>query len=458
MEAERRRGKRGLAYARARPRRRGETARCSCLLTRLTGHAHLPHALESIFGLLTLADLAHILAVSREWAAAVRSMKPIHAWIQRVDWQSNGVNRLFRPFPPIQSVLGSALLRHLAVLHISHAGANWTPLTSASLSLLAQHAPNLTSLWCKFTITHNTPLILPGKIKSLNLQFASKFPAAAINGVLTAVAALPSLSRLHFELSERSAEASVELRLLAACPSLTDLSIAGTPKLSNTQIDQIRLSLGHLHYFNVGGIKPKELARFLQPPVTARWRDIGLVWADARTGELLLRLPTITKLNLFYNQVTTHVDFLPQLSQLTTLDLFCYQSAGGGAWLIPADAVLASLVRCTRLTSLGLGCGLNSEQWSALFAKLALKNLTISRGGMMTLQCFAAGPITQSLVELTLFETELPPSEVVHLYALRRLRILFLFSSFSSPLDNTTINRLYPPSSILPALTALRHI
>ena len=30
-------------------------------------------ALESIFGLLSLGDLAHILAVSRSWSAAVRS-------------------------------------------------------------------------------------------------------------------------------------------------------------------------------------------------------------------------------------------------------------------------------------------------------------------------------------------------------------------------------------------------
>ena len=41
------------------------------------------HALESIFAMLELSDLSRILAVSRAWSAAVRSMAPILASVER---------------------------------------------------------------------------------------------------------------------------------------------------------------------------------------------------------------------------------------------------------------------------------------------------------------------------------------------------------------------------------------
>ena len=55
------------------------------------------HALESIFALLELGDLAQLLAVSREWSAAVRSMKPIHASFAGDDWGTNREREVFRP-------------------------------------------------------------------------------------------------------------------------------------------------------------------------------------------------------------------------------------------------------------------------------------------------------------------------------------------------------------------------
>ena len=194
------------------------------------------------------------------------------------------------------------------------------------------------------------------------------------------------------------------------------------------------------------------LARLLQPPVTARWQDIGRVWADERTGELLVTLQSLTTLHLNYDEHTTHVDFLPQLPLLTALRLAGYDYQNNFAWCIPAGAMLSSLVRCTSLTELDLHSGFNSAHWSALFAKLPLKKLTI-RGGLETLRCFASGPITDSLEELTLQFLDLPPSELPHLYPLRRLRSLQLQYCFSAHLPDAALNSLSPPSPILPALT-----
>ena len=413
------------------------------------------HALESIFGMLELQDLIQILLVSREWAAAVRSMAPINAAVDRDEWRSMNERTVYRPLPPIASIVGSTLLRHLAAIHISDAAATWTPLNSASLGLLAEHATNLQSLWCTLKLSPNEPLTLPAKLQSLKLQLAGEYTDDASNVVLRALAALPSLSRLSLKLAAFDGD----LTLLAACPSLRDLTLiapnGGVPKLADAQVDQIRSSLGQLHRFSVIWMYTDELARFLQPPVTARWQDIGGVVAGMRTGELLLRLSTLTKLVLHYEE-TAQAEWLQQLPHLTSLTLHCFK--GGNApqqWCIPPDAVLASLVRCSGIIDLSLNCGFTSAHWSALFDKLTIKKLTVDLGEIEALRCFAVGPITHSLEQLTIRELEMPPSALSHLYALRCLRSLRLEGCFSSRLDDDTVDMHSPPTPLLPALTDL---
>ena len=205
--------------------------------------------------------------------------------------------------------------------------------------------------------------------------------------------------------------------------------------------------VSHLSRFSLGWLNIGQLVRCLQPPVTARWQDIGHVCGGARIGELLLTLPSLTTLHLTLTEDTAHVDFLPQLPQLTVLILRALKCrADGPAWRVPADALLASLVRCRGLTELDLCCGFNSAHWSALFAKLTIKKLTIRMGRLDTLQCFAAGPITQSLEELALEYLDLPSFEVSHLYGLRRLRTLHLQLLRSAP--GRCVARLPLPSHV----------
>ena len=412
------------------------------------------HALEAILAMLELADLSLALAVNREWAAAVRSMKPINALIERHNRRWCGRSNAVQPLPPIARLVGSPLLRHLSAIQISDAG-GWTSLTNGSLGLLSQHAPTLTSLWCELTLMPNELLVLPAKLRSLHLRFYDHYSDATINGMLTALSAVPSLLSLRLLLSSFDTESCVDLSLVAACRSLTYLhlesTIGGAPEFTDAQQDQIRSSLGHLHRLDVGWMNSDKLARFLKSPVTARWQDIGRVWADARTGELLLRLPTLTRLELTYIRHTVHVDFLPQLPLLTALTLSCC--------FIPADAVFSSLVMCTGITELNLTSGFTSADWSALFAKLTrIHKLTI-RGRthfqLTTLRCFAEGTITQSLVDLTLCDLVLPPSELAHLSNLRRLRTLRLDGCFSPHLADETVDSLSPPTALLPALTSL---
>ena len=178
--------------------------------------------------------------------------------------------------------------------------------------------------------------------------------------------------------------------------------------------------------------------------------------ADKRTGDLLLRLASLTKLDLSYDEGTAQVDFLSQLPLLSALSLDCYKYRVGG-WHVAPDAVWAALMRCVGITDLNLKCGLNAAQLSALFAKLRIKKLTLWRADLRTLECFAEGPITESLEELTLDPQDFSPSEVLHLYNLRRLRSLHLDDCCSPRLSDATVDSLAPPSSVLPALTRLFH-
>ena len=180
------------------------------------------HALESIFSMLQLKDLVQILSVSRSWSAAARSMKTIKASIERVESAHEGNG--FCSLASIRRIVASPLMRHIAAIHIGDASAPGSPLNNESLRLLALYAPNLTSLWFALILTPNEPLNFPAKLETLHLRLESEYPDAAIDGVLTALAGLPSLSVLDLQLSVFKHENSVSLSLLAASGSLTDLT------------------------------------------------------------------------------------------------------------------------------------------------------------------------------------------------------------------------------------------
>lgn len=64
------------------------------------------------------------------------------------------------------------------------------------------------------------------KLGTLALRLDGEYTDAPINGVLAALAILPSLSRLYLQLASYQNESAVDLGLLGACSSLTDLRLA----------------------------------------------------------------------------------------------------------------------------------------------------------------------------------------------------------------------------------------
>lgn len=241
------------------------------------------------------------------------------------------------------------------------------------------------------TLTPGAPLILPSKLTSLELRLSGQHTAATVDGVLTTLAALGSLRQLVFRVNSA---VGVDFSVLAASSSLRDLTLQDRHanwrlELSDEQVKQIRTSLGHLQRISLADMTSDELTRFLEPPVTARWQDIG--------------------------------------------------------------HVLASLLPCCGLTDLYLHCAINTAQLGTLLAKLTqLKKLTFL-GQLESLQCFSSCPIMHTLEELTL-HGRFPLSELVHLYTLRRLHSLTFRQAFES-LDSATFASLSPPTPAFPLLT-----
>lgn len=394
------------------------------------------HALESILSLLELQDISCASSVSRSWSAAVSTMRPINSMIERNGLQCEAEDKAFRALPPIDSIVASPLLRHLGAVHVRGKSGGLTGLTNDSLALFAQYAPSLTSLWCDLTLIPAAPLIFPMKLTSLELRLAVNTSAPDTDSVLTTLAVLPSLSRLSLRLFMF---VGVDLSLLAASRSLTDLTLhmldGSQAKLTDRQVDQIRSSFSHLKH--IGDIEMSSLARLLRTPVNACWQDIGFLCADAHTGALLLSLPTLTKLSLCFLEDAPPLDFLSKLPLLTALVLYFSDDA------FPDDLFVDSLLTCTGLTELDVNLlrSVDSAHLSTLFAGLPhLKTLKLCVQ-LDSLECLSSGSLAQSLEDLTLVRcsgqgvplselevmepvSALPVSELVHLFALKRLRSL----------------------------------
>lgn len=111
------------------------------------------------------------------------------------------------------------------------------------------------------------------------------------------------------------------------------------------QLDQIRSSLGHLRHLDVTHMDTEAVARLLRPPVNARWQYIGMICVDARTGNVLTSMPTLTSLFLLLIEDVPHLDFLsklPRLAGLTVVSSFIVSVAA----LVPRALLPPFSPRC----------------------------------------------------------------------------------------------------------------
>ena len=120
------------------------------------------------------------------------------------------------------------------------------------------------------------------------------------------------------------------------------------------------------------------------------------------------------------------------------------------------DSLVAGLQRCTKIEYLHLVhcAGLHTAHLADLLPRLPrLRTLKLMGLGIASLSFLAQAPMTQQLSSLVLHSCkQLPVIELRHVHALKGLKSLTIYRSFTSRLDAYSLWLLTPPSIALPQL------
>jgi hypothetical protein len=408
--------------------------------------------------------VALLLSVSKDWAAAVHSMRPLDAKIKDV------LDDLF-----LLSLCNSPLARHVGSLCVPF---SFSPSTLDAVSS-SRHLSNLRSLDCilEGSWIPSVPQPFPPRLRDLRLFLESVGDEDEGYGyvedasfhlddaVLRAVAALPQLQ--DFSLSAMQAR-SCSLAPLLSAPSLHTLKLELDKSVleSGSNIATLR-TLPHLRSLDCN-LSAAGFMRLVQLPHTIQLDTLHARTAltEERAAVALVQLSQLTDLS--FKLGTPHTDFLRLLPNLRRLELDFKQRL-----VTPnADRIMHSLHALTALSSLIIvgnsrhdavhRMRLTSDHLAACLPHMPLLHtlcLWDAAAALDSLRFLSSGPITRSLQKLVLvdFSPRLPLSELSHVHALSSLRELTLLSVFDRPLDEET-QRLYkPPSTLLPSLSCFSH-
>ena len=413
------------------------------------------HALDSIFSFLTLRDLSGPLGVSHTWAAAVGSMRCIRA---------EAPNPHSPPRTSFLDISASASARHISSLkHLHLHECNRAPFSSQSLYILSRRMVNLESLSCDLELERPFDrLHFPRKIKTMHLRLVGAAPNAAANHVIEAVGsegAMPALQILRLEFDQPIGPALrfaplVNVKQLRKLEMRTEWS---DEPLSDQQVADLR-SLSQLHELALNVIDDAQLARLLHPPHSLQWRTLTVSRLSDAGVELVLSLPSLTEL-LTHQEGETQCSNLASLNRLPHLQRLSLTMPPRNT--PAAENLLTGLQSCARLTRLTMRrCSFTCDQLDALLPCLPnLSSLALSWMQQLTsLQCFAVGPVTRTLKELTLkgcMHPGLPLTELRHLHALKSLEHLELSHVFVEEMGSHLESLYTPPSLLIPTLRVL---
>jgi hypothetical protein len=406
------------------------------------------HALESVFAFCSLEELAPLLRVSKEWTAAVQTMRPL------------GAVALSKS--PLQLICASRLSRHIGSLHCeclpsSSAEASQSLLSSARLSHLHSLTLTMTDTW--------SLLVLPTRLRHLHVRFLlSGYVAAAQNlrdldAAVAVIAALPMLESLTLYVAGASTCCLTPLTNAPALHTLV-LDLHDGVFRSPRNIAALR-NMPHLRSL---AFQPSSgvLTRLVEAPHQLKLETFctAVPFAD-EDGDAIVQLPTLTTLSIRLG--IRHTDFLRQLPNLRSLRMDFWQCVGRTDTERIVES-LHSLVRLTMLRVEMLGSRstpLTSDHLAACLRHMPLlTNLHLSYvRGLDSLRFLSDGPITHSLKELDLSyaRPQLPLAELAHIHVLTALTKLRLESVFDEPLAEPTARLYTPPSPLLPSLRHFAH-
>ena len=388
------------------------------------------HALESIFGFLSLKELSAVLAVSRAWSVAVSSMRSVGA--PRLSTRS-----LFE-------LCISRLARHVGAL--GSAGAH-VGLSRELLYMASVNMSGLRSLYYQPPSYLMLPLLLPPSLTLLDIDIHKDTPSSGVNSLIAA-ARIPNLRSLALYLPDRIED--VSFAPLARSAHLRELDI-GDRKLNPRQVNEIRAfpSLTSLKYT----LMQHELSLLLRPPHRLQLQKLQTHDVDEERAQLLASLPSLTDLTI--NSRTTLAP-LQHTPNLRTLMLKHFASTQP---LPEPERMIQGIGQCTQLTSLTI---FNSKLTSAHISALLSRMPAVSKLALITmpklesLQFLSSALLQRSLTSLSLTDCAgLPTLELRHVFALQQLTHLWSHNSFAEKLCSLALHELALPSQRLPKLVKL---
>jgi hypothetical protein len=275
--------------------------------------------LTSVLSFLTLRELAAAVAVSKEWAAAVQSMRPT---MLPVVISSSRLNAL---------LASSSLRRHVGRLSQKGESGHTLSLLSRQLCAMARALPQLQSLSIRLALRPGEPqLLFPAQLQFLSVTVDQSFGRQAPTALLASIGQLHQLHTLHLRVWDEA----VSLVPLQQLSLLRDLEMCLSFGHIVDQFAAELHALPWLHRLRIEGSRgttdgqytalfhavlrdaPEEQLRTLQ------WRDFrlsGVWWSDELTP-LLPRLPSLERLEGDLS-CCTDFDFLAALQHLTHLDM-----------------------------------------------------------------------------------------------------------------------------------------
>ena len=390
------------------------------------------HALESIFGFLSLRELAIVLAVSHSWAAAVASMRSIGAVI------------LQQPAKSVLCICTSQLARHIGTL-----GSKAEPcfLSLEVLCLASLRLTGLRTLHCKLPSLKG-PLLFPPSLTQLQLCPPEDATPVDLNLLIVSVARLPHLKRAALWLVH--VDPLVSLAPFGAAPHLRELGVFGDGYKPN-HIEEIQ-SMTHLTEL-MGVLCALDARRILRAPHELQWQILRV--QDLTAAELVevqASLPKLTEVNA---EAIDSISFLQSVPTLRTLTLSAFART---LPLQSPEQMVEGVGQCKQLTHLNLwGNILTAAHVGALLTVMPLlSELKLnSMQQLESLSFLSVAPLCNTLTSFTLQycrHAQLLAKELSHLYDLQQLTSLCIVESFAEKLDSWSVHELQVPSKRLPKL------
>ena len=319
------------------------------------------HALESIFGFLSLPDLSRVIAVSRSWSDAVSSMRSIGAAIESLPIDH-----------PIYEMCASGLARHIGTLG---SDGKRISLSLADLYVIGLRMTGLHTLYYKLPSPLAGQLILPPSLTSLVVDPSRSFVQDA-SSMIAAVGRLPKLSSLRLCNSEQSPLLSFAALRHSTQLQRLSLSFPAGQRLSPQQADQLR-AIPHLTDLDVA-LDADELRLLLRAPHELPLQVVTFTGdVDSELAALLASLPQLTDLGVYSWSALTFLQSLPNLHALEVLS-FALQTP-----LPEPKQFIAGVGQCKLITQLRISDSmLTSAHMRALLScmpavrKLHLKSLS----------------------------------------------------------------------------------